>query len=94
MGTPKRRKNSNISSSMPLALPRAVAFSTVRMLTTEGPTWSTKSVKSGNPLTTADGCALATPCGKTNRLDAPAKTLTSAAERSVSQTNFGIIDLS
>ena len=50
MGTPKKRRNSScISSSGPSPpLPGRVALrSMVRMLTTEGPTCSTKSVKSG-----------------------------------------------
>jgi hypothetical protein len=54
IGKPKRLNNSHISSSP--GLPddeRALSFSIVRMLTTEGPTWSTKSVKSGKPR----GCA-------------------------------------
>jgi len=47
-GMPKRLKNSSICSSMPPAADDALAFSRVRMLTTDGPTWSTRSVKSGN----------------------------------------------
>ncbi len=59
-GRPKRRKNSSMSSSMPSASAElADTFSSVRMLTTEGPTCSTRSVKSGSPLTTAPLCAWA-----------------------------------
>jgi hypothetical protein len=66
MGTPKKRRNSScISSSGPPApgeLGRA--FSRVRMFTTEGPTCSTKSVKSGKPRTAATGaCANAAVVG-------------------------------
>jgi hypothetical protein len=49
---PKRRKNSNICSSGPADPPAlGLAFSKVRMFTTDGPTASTKSVKSGKPRT-------------------------------------------
>jgi hypothetical protein len=53
IGTPKRRKNSSISSSICHHLPGPLddTFSSVRIFTTEGPTCSTKSVKSGSPRT-------------------------------------------
>ena len=53
IGMPKnRRNNSWVSSSMPPPLLAGLrAFSSVRILTTDGPTCSTNSVKSGNPLT-------------------------------------------
>ena len=54
MGRPKRRKNSSISSSPgPPGAARGTTFSSVRMLTTDGPTISTKSVKSGKVRTWA-----------------------------------------
>ena len=61
MGIPNRRKNSSMrgsrppwASSSPSSAPppkglRTLIFSEVRMLTTEGPTCSTSSVKSGKP---------------------------------------------
>ena len=62
IGIPKRRKNSSMlgsSSESPLPLP-LLRRSVVRMLTTEGPTRSTSSVKSGNETI---GCCARTGCG-------------------------------
>jgi len=57
-GGVKRRKNSAIGSSDSGDWGRAAAFgsrfSTVRMFTTAGPTFSTRSAKSGSPRTLAD----------------------------------------
>ena len=48
IGRPKRRKNSNISSwPPPSGPPLGATFSRVRIFTTDGPTCSTRSVKSG-----------------------------------------------
>src|SRR5574344_1675842 len=66
-GRPKRRKYSSISASIPgnpVAPPERRIFSVVRMFTTDGPTRSTKGLKSGNPCTNTGlaagwGCAWA-----------------------------------
>ena len=53
-GTPKNLRSSSsiCCSALPPCTPRATwVFSMVRMLTTEGPTLSTRGVKSGSPLT-------------------------------------------
>ncbi|MNY67998.1 hypothetical protein D3C86_2056900 [compost metagenome] len=77
---------------MPLA-ERSDAFSRVRMFTTEGPTWSTRSVKSGRPRTTAD-CAIATPWGSTATLATAATMPDMARARNILPSNLDIIDLS
>ena len=62
MGTPKKRRNSSCisSSGEPACASRADTFSNVRILTTDGPTCSTKSVKSGKTrLACAEACACA-----------------------------------
>src|SRR5690606_29216073 len=52
----KRRKNSCISSSISAEAPPRATRSVVRILTTVGPTWSTRSVKSGSTRAAAAGC--------------------------------------
>ncbi|MDT4852089.1 hypothetical protein FQZ97_863090 [compost metagenome] len=65
-GMPKRLKNSSIcSSGAPPAPGRtAAARSNVRILTTDGPTRSTRSVKSGRPRTLAAGVTGTTVCAE------------------------------
>ena len=62
MRSPKNLRSSSWMSSSdseplpPPIPPRLLAFSMVRIFTTEGPTWSTNSVKSGKPRTCAAVC--------------------------------------
>ena len=93
-GTPKkRRKNSCMSSSPapPCGLPPRF-FSRVRMFTTEGPTCSTSSVKSGKPRTAPGPWAQAGTVGAKVATDATKKAPASACMRSV--LKFSIVFLS
>ena len=93
MGRPKRLKNSSISSSMPADPGRLDTFSTVRMLTTEGPTCSTSSVKSGKPRTTAL-CAWAGSAGHNRAEEAPSASATASAQECSVLSILGIVYLS
>ncbi|MNT35036.1 hypothetical protein D3C72_1710480 [compost metagenome] len=84
----KRRKNSCISSSIsPLPPPRCATFSTVRMLTTDGPTWSTRSVKSGSVRV----CACTDSTGRKVAPAVSASAKASRPERSLCPSTLNII---
>jgi hypothetical protein len=91
MGNPKRRKNSSISSSPGTRPPlRDAAFSRVRIFTTDGPTWSTRSVKSGKVRT----CAATGVIGNTAAEAAKAIAPANATEFNFFQSIKIIMDLS
>jgi hypothetical protein len=64
------------------------------MLTTEGPTCSTSSVKSGKPRTPATGCAATGVTGKTAKTPVNASMQAKAGLRKVFESILSIIDLS